>query len=61
MTTFDERWDAAARDVRAALAAATVEIVNTRTDHLTVPDSAQVCAQVWGEMTDLMYPQAKEN
>lgn len=49
-------WDAAARDVRAALAACAVEIVDQHTDHLTRPDSGAIAAQVWGDITDLMYP-----
>jgi len=54
-SAFAEEWDNAARDVRAALAACTVQIVNEHTDYLTSPDAAQVCAEVWGEMTGILH------
>lgn len=60
MSTFAEEWDAAARDVRAALAACAVEIVNERTDHLTTLDAAEVCTEVWGEMTNRLYGRAAQ-
>lgn len=55
MSTFEEEWNAAARDVRAAIAACVVEIVDKRTDYLTTLDAAQVCAEVWGEVTGILY------
>ena len=55
---FDREWAAQTRDVRASLAAATVEMVNREvgdralTDHTAV----EITAQIWADMTDLMYP-----
>lgn len=58
---FRSQWDTAARDVHTALAASAVEIVDRRTDHGAHPDTAQITSQVWGDLTDLMYPIKKEN
>jgi len=57
---FRHEWDTTARTVRMSLAAATVEIVDAQTEYLTHPESARICGQIWGDMTDLMYP-TKEN
>ncbi|MGL5910288.1 MAG: hypothetical protein ACRCZP_09825 [Phycicoccus sp.] len=58
---FARQWDSAACDVRAHLAGAAVEIVDRRTDHGTHPDTGQITGQVWGDLTNLMYPHKKEN
>ncbi|MGL5909636.1 MAG: hypothetical protein ACRCZP_06520 [Phycicoccus sp.] len=55
------QWDRAARDVRASLAGAAAEIVDRRTDHGTHPDTARITGQVWGDLTNLMYPDKKEH
>ncbi len=54
------QWDRAVRDVRACLAGCAVEIVDSHTDHGTHPDTAAITGQVWGDLTDLMYPTSKE-
>lgn len=59
---FRREWDAAARDVRSALAAATVDMVNRELEHahITGQTAGEITAQIWGDMTDRMYPTKKE-
>lgn len=63
MTTFDQQWNDAARDVRTALAACGVEMVNSELEriHITGQTAGEITGQIWGDLTDLMYPNTKEN
>ena len=60
---FDRERAARSRDVRAALAVATVAMVDreVETVHLTGQTAGEITAQLWGDMTDLMYPTKKES
>lgn len=62
---FQRQWDAAARDVRAALAAVTVEMVDRTARDMTAAGAprqqiVEATARIWTDMTDLMYPTTKE-